>query len=179
MREGLYGFERALGPGEKGGQKKVGILGSTGEALHTLFTNAVHFLFGSWMRFILSQLPFHLMVMPATLTVFMLANSWSTASTLNSREWDWNNVKGQGSSKTERCCFPTWGHCTVPRPRWAALGTEEQRLLSYVLLFTLLFCLPHLTVLTGLISRKLQLKSTGITLAWAWPLKTHLIATGN
>lgn len=68
MREGLYGFERALGPGGKGRQKKVGILGSTGEALHTLFTNAVHFLFGSWMCFILSQLPFHLIVMPATLT---------------------------------------------------------------------------------------------------------------
>lgn len=45
----------------------MGILGSTGEALHALFTNPVHFLFGFWMCFILSQLPFHLIIVPATL----------------------------------------------------------------------------------------------------------------
>lgn len=67
MREALYGFERALGTGGKGERKEAGILGSTGETLHALFTNPVHFLFGFWMCFILSQLPFHLIVVPATL----------------------------------------------------------------------------------------------------------------
>lgn len=66
MREALYSFKRALGLGGKGGWKEVGILGSTGEALHALFTNPVYFLFGFWMCFILSQLPFHLIVVPAT-----------------------------------------------------------------------------------------------------------------
>lgn len=67
MREAPSGFEGALSPGAEGGWKEVGILGSTGEALHALFTNPVHFLFGFWMCFILSQLPFHLIVVPATL----------------------------------------------------------------------------------------------------------------
>lgn len=67
MREAPSGFEGALSPGGEGGWKEVGILGSTGEALHALFTNPVHFLFGFWMCFILSQLPFHLIIVPATL----------------------------------------------------------------------------------------------------------------
>lgn len=67
MREAPCGFEGALSPGGEGGRKEVGILGSTGEALHALFTNPVQFLFGFWMCFILSQLPFHLIVVPATL----------------------------------------------------------------------------------------------------------------
>lgn len=40
------GFGRGLGPGGEGGRKEVGILGSTGEARHALFTNPVRFLFG-------------------------------------------------------------------------------------------------------------------------------------
>lgn len=67
MREAPYGFERASGPGGQGGWKEVGILDSTGEALHALFTNPVHFLFGFWMCFILPQLPFHRTIVPATL----------------------------------------------------------------------------------------------------------------
>lgn len=67
MRDAPYGFERASGPGGQGGWKEVGILDSTGEALHALFTNPVHFLFGFWMCFILSQLPFHRTIVPATL----------------------------------------------------------------------------------------------------------------
>lgn len=67
MREAPYGFERASGPGGQGRWKEVGILDSTGEALHALFTNPVHFLFGFWMCFVLSQLPFHSTIVPATL----------------------------------------------------------------------------------------------------------------
>lgn len=67
MREAPCGFKGALSPGGEGGRKEVGILGSTGVALHALFTNPVQFLFGFWMCFILSQLPFHLIVVPATL----------------------------------------------------------------------------------------------------------------
>lgn len=60
----------------------------------------------------------------------------------------------------------------------AALGTHEQRLLSYVLLFMLLFA-SLISLLMGYVSMNLQLKPLEISLAQGWQLKRDLIAAGS
>lgn len=67
IREVPHVFKTASGAGAQGGRREVGIPDSPVEALHAVFTNPVYFLFVFWMCFILSQLPFHLTVVPAKL----------------------------------------------------------------------------------------------------------------
>lgn len=124
------------------GEEGRGTWDSPVKALHAVFTNPVHFLFGFGCALFLPSSLFISQQCQPSWWVFIRLNSWSTASTLNSRERDWNNEEGQGSSE-QRGCFPGWGHHAVPDHVELSWG-QKQRLLSDPPVYVT-FCIPHLT----------------------------------